>query len=288
MHFPGLTSMQKIWGKRVFFAFWPAQENASQKRIPKCIAPIITWFVAAPKPTHRSNSSTPQCLHQRHSARNSDSSTWNSTLQQHPPPAPSTSTSRPAPKHTRHSNSSTLQRHQHARSKALAPLWQQHPQASPCSGTSLKAHTPLERQHPQAAPCSGTCIGPLQSARTTLTAAPCCATGMPAPKRTPHRDSSTLLAAAPRSSISMPASKCTHQLWQQHPAAGPACPLQTAHTTLTAAPSSSTLQRYPAAAPALPPKGTHHSDSNAFKQHPAAAPTCLLQNADMQLLLYLK
>ena len=70
--------------------------------------------------------------------------------------------------------------------------------------------------------------------------------------------------------------------------------------------------QWPAAPAYPPPKRTHHSDSSTLKQHlaaapskahthlttapssstrqrhPAAAPTCPLQNADVQLLLYLK
>ena len=98
-------------------------------------------------------------------------------------------------------------------------------------------------------------------------------------------------------------------LQQQHPAAaGPACPLQSAHTTPTAAPSSrpcsgtpdarskahtplwqrqplqaapqrlcsGTLQRRPAAAPGCPPQSAHSTDSSAFKQrHPAASGTSM-------------
>ena len=64
-----------------------------------------------------------------------------------------------------HSDSGTVQRHQHTRSKAHAPLWHQRPQQ----------HLP---RHPAAAPAC-----PLQSTQTTLTAGPCSGTKMPAPKR---------------------------------------------------------------------------------------------------------
>ena len=116
-------------------------------------------------------------------------------------------------------------------------------------------------QRPEAAPCSATLQAApatkFQSANSTLTAAPSGTSN-----QTPERKRATLIfeaetvetapcrhpAAAPCSGTSMPARKCT-RLWQQHstlqrhPAAAPACPLQSGHTTLTA-PASSTLQRH--------------------------------------------
>ena len=106
--------------------------------------------------------------------------------------------------------------------------------AVPCTGA-------LQR-HRAAAPA-----GQLHSAHTTPTAAPCSGrTSMPTPKRTHHSNSSTF-----------------KQALQRHTR----CPLQSAHTTLTAAASSSStaaaLQRHPAAAPCsgtrMPtPKCTQH------------------------------
>ena len=83
-------------------------------------------------------------------------------------------------------------------------LLEQHPAAAPCTHQRSKAHTRLWQQHPQAAPCSGT--------------------STPAPrKRTQHPNQHPAAA---------------------HPAVAPACPLQSADTTLTAASPSRSRQRH--------------------------------------------
>jgi len=135
---------------------------------------------------------------------------------------------RATPKRTHHSDSSTVKqhaaaawrrgRHEHARSKAHTPLtFKQHPAATLHQHAHPKVHTSLTAAHPQAAPCSGT-LQQLQQQQarskvhTTLTAAPC-STLHSAPKRAHHSDSRT---------------------FKQHPAAAPACPLQSAHAALAA------------------------------------------------------
>ena len=108
----------------------------------------------------------------------------------------------------------------------------------------------------------------LQSAHTTLTAAPCSSTlqrhHQPAPERTRHSNSCTLQCAAapftstlaarvgystypPCSTLKHHPCSSTSRLARQHPQAAPsigirspACPLQSAHTTLTAARTAST------------------------------------------------
>ena len=141
------------------------------------------------------------------------------------------------------------------------------------SGSLFKQH----RSGPAAAPCSGA-LQRHQDARpkvhTALTAAlSSSGTLQPAALACPlqsgtHHWQQHFQAVAPCSQRHKHARPKMHTpvysstLKQHpHPAAAPACPLQSAHThtTLTAAPSSSTLQRH---------------------QH--------AQNADMQLLLYLK
>ena len=216
---------------------------------------------------------------------------------QHPP---STSTSRPAPKRARHFDvtlkqhpaaapcSGTLQRHPSAAPAQLPQSrkspWQQHSRtlqrhpAGAAPAWPLQAHAQRWQHHPQAAPCNGT--------------------NMPAPKRTHHSHTST-----PSSTLPPPA---------------PAGQLQSAHATLTS-PWNSTLQPHPAAAPcsgilqrhqhsclkaanhpdsstAEPCSGTlqerhqhdrskrtRNADSITLKQHPATAPTCLLQSAHTTL-----
>ena len=135
---------------------------------------------------------------------------------------------RATPKRTHHSDSSTVKqhaaaawrrgRHEHARSKAHTPLtFKQHPAATPHQHAHPKVHTSLTAAHPQAAPCSGT-LQQLQQQQarskvhTTLTAAPC-STLHSAPKRAHHSDS---------------------RAFKQHPAAAPACPLQSAHAAVAA------------------------------------------------------
>ena len=165
------------------------------------------------------------------------------TLQRHPAAAPCNGTNMPTPKRTR------------------APLSLQHPKAAP--RTSSRVHRPLLYQHPAAAACSSTLhLHPC----STLKHHPCATTSRLARQHpqaaalfkvhTHHCDSSTLqhhpqaASAAPLcNGTSMPTPNCTHHCdSKQHPApapcsctpSAPACPLQIAHTILTAARTAAT------------------------------------------------
>ena len=126
---------------------------------------------------------------------------------------------------------------------------QRQPAAAPCNGINMptpkRTRTPLSLQHPKAAPCSGTsgpapectghsCSSTLQQQRA---AAPYTST-LAAP-------SSTTLAPPPAASSTAPSSITLRQHLQHCSAAAPTCPLQTAHTTVTA---NNTLHQHLAAA----------------------------------------
>ena len=125
------------------------------------------------------------------------------------------------PKYLFHSYNNTLQRHL-AAVLAVCPLQSAHATES----STLKHHHQLWSQvaacngalqrHPAAAPCSGT---------------------------------STRSKAHPPLSQRHPQAAPCAGTRQQHFAAGPGRPLQTAHATLTAAPASSTLKQHPSSAP---------------------------------------
>ena len=125
------------------------------------------------------------------------------------------------------------------------------PAETPNSNQKKIVGSTPKMQHPAAAPCSGT-QQPSSKAQTAQQHSDG-STLQQHPPAAPHRGTSNQTPAAPSRS------KAHTPLWQQHPRAT----LQSAHTTLTAAPSS-------------------------LQQHLAAAPTCALQNADMQLVLYSK
>ena len=272
----------------------PAQENASQKRIPKCIAPIITWFTAAPKPAHRSNSRTMQRHLQPAPKRthDSDSSTWNSTLQQHPAPPP-TCQHQSAHAHTQHTHTTWP--------AAPCSSMQQHPPAAPACRLESAHHSDSStlKQHPAAVRAGKrTRHSNSSTLKEHLAAALCIGTSMPAPKRTHHPDSSTLqrhqharkartpVTAAPSSSTLQrrrhARSKAHTALWQPHPQEAPSAapcssysmpvPKRTHHSDSS---TQTTLRQHPATAPACPerlsaPMRTHHSSSSSLKQHLAA------------------